>query len=237
MMAINIGNRSNESIRSVSKKQVTPFSIDDILSNPKTKEKEISCGNLFASLPSTADRNTKWRQFEYDYAQAMAQWNEEAYLTWLERLHSLCSVNTVQPFWISYLHPASAFSNSCLGILNPKKKQLKQNKKRQKLGLTSDEISNTVANKRAFPHSTTLFIPENELKRNELSDANLQEKQFLGSQGTLSGNCSTDSEESHLRERPESGQSDSDSPLTALEKLTSTTFRGMETSKNCFGVI
>ena len=234
MMAIQLGTkvvgyekRNHQPTQSITDKRVTPFSIDDILSSSKVnKVAKTLCSTTTTNLNGLY---TKWLPFQSDCLPSISCWNEEAQTLWLEYLYSLCSVRAFHPYWTSHLQPDSAFSNTCCRLFNPRTSQsfklLEKCKELQ--GMTEDSRSN--AEDRGLVSLTT---SEDWFQKRSESGSKRKREESSGSQGAASsGNWSTDSEDSYPRHQNDSSHSDSNSPLTALEKLTCTTFKGMEKSE------
>jgi len=226
MVAIGISsNLLCRKIQSASfEKQVTPFSIDDILANSKPGVGDEMVENDSFKLPPFLHKLSPLSSF----------WNQDMQLKWMANLHRLCMLNAYQqPFWCSPLDPLPLSMRCRLYNTNTSHPycdlhSLEKLFKTSAIAVRSKEELRKRKRNNKFKSTVPKINPPPKLLK-------ICQKSKTETPGRRSRNNSSclESDDGHIEDRPKSNEtSQSDSPLSALEKLTCATFKGMERSKN-----
>ena len=204
------------------RKQTTPFSIDDILSNTnELKSTGAITGNqrCFSTLPLHFS----------NFCTDIKSGDPNIYHRWLESLHQLFIASSFHSPWLasSYakyssenLHPESLKNH-----FYARREFQPPEKKRIETSSLSELNSQKAIRKRKLSNSSTCFQRFTDSPKTK-SIANRKNGVCLSPESSLQSNSTFDADRKKMRKSP-----DSDSPLSALEKLTCTTFKNMEDSK------
>ena len=203
-------------------KQITPFSIDDILANPRPIGKEET------NEKSTFDCPHHF----HPGSVSLSSLNQDMHLQWLANLHRLCMLSACQPFWYSTLtidRKHFLANNRIFG--DSSRHHFFNLESYTKIFKSSSEVSARPKEVRKRKRSDNIkSVRSNSSPKLFKIGQNLKtEKPDLRSPSI----SSFETDNGQTEDRPISNETSGlDSPLSALEKLTSATFIGMEKSKN-----
>ncbi|XP_076813079.1 uncharacterized protein LOC143459717 isoform X2 [Clavelina lepadiformis] len=216
-------------------KRITPFSIDDILSKSEVRDWE-HCKDDRTNCDSNdfAPENLK---FSEDMNGKLRLWTQENYLKWLENLHRLYSTTTLKPFWFPDYRPRTELFGRHLDTLRwccPKRphddlaahKAFIGQEQRAPLDRRSSWEGRGCLKRRRSPSAAQSDCSESE---NKFKAKKVLENRLKNGETERRSWSSSDSEDGLNALPIGSNESDrKDSPLSALERLTCSTFKGME---------
>ena len=196
-------------------KKITPFSIENILANAESpKETEDGRKNLL--LPCLSSQ-----------LNSFPSWNQSLHFKLLA--NRLRMMNACQPFWLSDFHADSKLLSNCCRLFSPHRPHpyldLRSRGKMVKSSFSwrpKKNCKRSGSPKFTKPHLTPQT--ENVFKNLKKERSDLRSRS--------SSSSSSDNEEKFQKDRATSRSlGDENSPLSALERLTCATFKGMETSR------
>lgn len=231
MMAIGEPRRSLDFSQKMkpNKKRTTPFSIDDILSNSKKlKTNSISLTKNDEVLKNKREDFSEKTFFPGLYLNSITEKSEEYYSKWIAEFYKLYSTKLLQPFWFSPLN-TEAYHNR----LNSQPSFLPLNLNIEPFHTSESNPCHRSPNnyKRLKHHSVrqSSFSPASTNKKEENQS---KERSASRDEHSACSSCNRDSVKSTVDiEMIKQDSSTSDSPLSALEKLTCVTFKELEHSK------
>ena len=222
---------SHSSTRGSTDKQMTPFSIDDILSKSKKMNRK-SAERFLGSIPLSSF----FPQRTFDLPPNLMPGNQSRYSNWLERFQRACMASFLHPLWLSSHFADPKFMNAFYDHLqieanfqNHVNTQDHQNVTQHFLMSLPKHRSQPEYRKRK--HSSTSSSPQSYDKCTLTETRRAKEQKLINGDGLFDkspkSSAMFDKDRSKVNKRP-----NNDSPLSALEKLTCSTFEDMKDSKN-----
>lgn len=218
--------RSRENPTALMKKRVTPFSIDDILANKKSKPLQPS---LLRRDPAKVLSQTCYPSYPIDNTlnTSLSTWNQDAYLKWFESLQRLCAVTALQPY---FLADSWSIPDQHLPEMGVKNTRSRHERDLSMHRVISDK--NVGSNQKVREHNLQGRTKRFDSPPIETSSPRFEsrKRQILQNGVSVDVSSEEDIQEESLQTQ-RLGSNPASSPLHALEKLTCSTFRSMEKSE------